>query len=91
MIVDLLEQEDVCSAASKRGKYRQVVRVRQRSSLSVPFVIIPTKEGQHPVEVKAAVTDSMLDDGIRKMLNVVVRPTRPSQPTKLRPRRWTMS
>lgn len=31
------------------------------------------KEGQYPIEVKAAVKDSMLSDGIKKMLRVVVR------------------
>uniref|UniRef100_A0A671XMM3 Complement component c3a, duplicate 5 n=1 Tax=Sparus aurata TaxID=8175 RepID=A0A671XMM3_SPAAU len=69
--VDLLEAEHVCSAASKRGRYRQEVQVGPRTTRSVPFVIIPMKDREIPIEVKAAVKDSGLTDGIRKMLRVV--------------------
>ncbi|XP_075944184.1 complement C3-like [Anarhichas minor] len=69
--VDLIEEEDVCSAASKRGKYRQEVRIGPQTTRSVPFVVIPMKIGQYSIEVKAAVKDSLLQDGIRKMLRVV--------------------
>lgn len=71
--MDLLEAEHVCSAASKRGRYRQEVQVGPRTTRSVPFVIIPMKDREIPIEVKAAVKDSGLTDGIRKMLRVVVR------------------
>lgn len=50
-----------------------MVKVGRRTTLSVPFVVIPTKEGQYPIEVKAEMQDSMLTDGIRKTLQVVVR------------------
>lgn len=70
--VDLIEEEHVCSAASRRRSYRQQVKVGPQSTSSVPFIIIPTKEGQFQIEVKAAVKDSMLSDGIRKTLRVVV-------------------
>ncbi|KAM9769659.1 complement C3-like isoform 1-T1 [Menidia menidia] len=69
--MDLTEQENVCSAASKRGRFRQEVRVGPTTTRSVPFVIIPMKEGQHSIEVKAAVKNSHLSDGIMKMLRVV--------------------
>uniref|UniRef100_A0A7N8XVI9 Complement C3 n=1 Tax=Mastacembelus armatus TaxID=205130 RepID=A0A7N8XVI9_9TELE len=69
--VDLLESENVCSSASKRVKYRQEVKVGQDSTRSVPFIIIPMKEGKLNIEVKAAVKDSSLNDGIRKTLLVV--------------------
>ncbi|XP_042282154.1 complement C3-like [Thunnus maccoyii] len=69
--VDLIEAEHVCSSASKRGKYRQEVKVGPETTRSVPFIIIPMKEGQYPIEVKAAVKDSSLSDGIQKMLRVV--------------------
>ncbi|KAF3687374.1 Complement C3 Complement C3 beta chain Complement C3 alpha chain [Channa argus] len=69
--VDLTEEENICSAASKRGRYRQEVRVGPQTTRSVPFVIIPMKEGQFRIEVKAAVKDSSLNDGIMKMLRVV--------------------
>uniref|UniRef100_UPI0037E81A37 complement C3-like n=1 Tax=Semicossyphus pulcher TaxID=241346 RepID=UPI0037E81A37 len=69
--VDLIEEEHVCSAASKHGKYRQEVKVWHQSTRAVPFVIIPMKEGQSRIEVKAAVKDSARNDGIMKMLRVV--------------------
>ncbi|XP_032389036.1 complement C3 isoform X2 [Etheostoma spectabile] len=68
--VDLIDVPHVCSAASKRGKYRQEVKVRPQATKTVPFIIIPTKEGQYHIEVKAAVKDSV-NDGIMKMLQVV--------------------
>ncbi len=73
MRVDLTEEEHVCSSASKRGRYRQEVKVGPESSRSVPFIIIPMKEGERQIEVKAAVKDSSLNDGIMKKLRVVVR------------------
>uniref|UniRef100_A0A672GGE4 Complement component c3a, duplicate 5 n=1 Tax=Salarias fasciatus TaxID=181472 RepID=A0A672GGE4_SALFA len=69
--VDLTEAQHVCSAASKRGRYRQEVNVGPQTTRSVPFVIIPMKEGEVQIEVKAAVRDSSLSDGILKMLRVV--------------------
>ncbi|XP_008300942.1 complement C3-like [Stegastes partitus] len=69
--VDLTEHAHVCSAASKRGRYRQEVEVGPLTTRSVPFVIIPMKEGQYSIEVKAAVKDSSLNDGIIKVLRVV--------------------
>uniref|UniRef100_A0A3P9MTA9 Complement C3 n=1 Tax=Poecilia reticulata TaxID=8081 RepID=A0A3P9MTA9_POERE len=69
--VELIEEENVCSVASKRGKYRQEVRVGAQTTRSVPFIIIPMKEGERSIEVKAAVKDSSLNDGVMKMLRVV--------------------
>ncbi|TMS23031.1 Complement C3 [Larimichthys crocea] len=69
--VDLTEAEHVCSVASKHGRYRQEVKMGGLTTLSVPFIIIPMKDGQYPIEVKAAVKDSSLSDGIMKMLRVV--------------------
>uniref|UniRef100_A0A3P8SVT4 Complement component c3a, duplicate 5 n=1 Tax=Amphiprion percula TaxID=161767 RepID=A0A3P8SVT4_AMPPE len=69
--VDLTEEENVCSAASKRGRYRQEVAVGPQTTRSVPFIIIPMKDGERRIEVKAAVKDSSLNDGIMKMLRVV--------------------
>uniref|UniRef100_A0A671YJF1 Complement C3-like n=1 Tax=Sparus aurata TaxID=8175 RepID=A0A671YJF1_SPAAU len=64
----------VCSSASKRRKYRQEVNVGPETTRSVPYIIIPMKQGQHPIEVKAVVKNSHLNDWIKKMLRVVVRP-----------------
>ncbi len=61
----------MCSAASKRSRFRQEVKVGPDTTRSVPFIVIPMKEGQFPIEVKAAVKDSSLHDGVMKMLRVV--------------------
>ncbi|XP_062283382.1 complement C3-like isoform X1 [Scomber scombrus] len=69
--VELIEVEHVCSAASKHGKYRQEVTVGAEMTRSVPFIIIPIKEGQYRIEVKATLKESLLSDGIIKILRVV--------------------
>ncbi|KAK5883982.1 hypothetical protein CesoFtcFv8_020249 [Champsocephalus esox] len=69
--VDLIEEDNVCSSASKRGNYSQEVRIGAQTTQSVPFIIIPMREGEFYIEVKAAVKDSFMNDGIRKMLRVV--------------------
>ncbi|XP_067438865.1 complement C3-like isoform X2 [Thunnus thynnus] len=69
--VDLIEAKHVCSSASKRGKYRQEVKVGPDTTQSVPFIIIPMKAGEYLIEVKAAVKYSHLSDGIMKPLRVV--------------------
>uniref|UniRef100_A0A3P8VZ81 Complement C3-like n=1 Tax=Cynoglossus semilaevis TaxID=244447 RepID=A0A3P8VZ81_CYNSE len=69
--VDLLETENICSSASKRTRYRQEVNVGAGTTRSVPFVIIPMKHGQFDIEVKAAVKDSSMYDGVKKSLLVV--------------------
>ncbi|KAK2815855.1 hypothetical protein Q5P01_026322 [Channa striata] len=69
--VDLIEGKDLCSVASKRGKYRQQVNVGPETTRSVPFIIIPMKYGEFAIEIKAAVKDSSLSDGIIKKLLVV--------------------
>uniref|UniRef100_UPI0037E923C7 complement C3-like n=1 Tax=Semicossyphus pulcher TaxID=241346 RepID=UPI0037E923C7 len=69
--VDLIENQHLCSAASTRRKYRQEVTVGAQTTRSVPFIIIPQKEGRFPIEVKAAVKYSMLRDGLSKVLHVV--------------------
>uniref|UniRef100_A0A3P9IWJ0 Complement component c3a, duplicate 5 n=1 Tax=Oryzias latipes TaxID=8090 RepID=A0A3P9IWJ0_ORYLA len=69
--IDLAEEKDTCSAASKRGKYRQELNVGAMSTRSVPFIIIPMKEGTLPIEVKAAVKNKYMSDGVKKDLQVV--------------------
>lgn len=70
--MDLLEEGDICSSASKRGKYRQELQVGGETTRAVSFVIIPMKVGEFPVNVQAAVRDSWITDGVKKMLRVVV-------------------
>uniref|UniRef100_A0A673L9A5 Complement C3-like n=1 Tax=Sinocyclocheilus rhinocerous TaxID=307959 RepID=A0A673L9A5_9TELE len=69
--VEFMETEDVCSSASKKGKYRTTVSVDKGSSTAVSYVIIPMTLGNHDIEVKASAYD--LSDGVRKPLKVVVR------------------
>uniref|UniRef100_A0A8C9S0P9 Complement C3 n=1 Tax=Scleropages formosus TaxID=113540 RepID=A0A8C9S0P9_SCLFO len=80
--VDLMETESVCSAASKKRRYREEVEVPPMSSVSIPFVIIPMAIGEHSIEVKAAVYDSVLTDGVKKNLRVVEIKTIVLDPTK---------
>ncbi|NP_571317.1 complement C3a.1 precursor [Danio rerio] len=69
--VEFMESADVCSLASKKGKYRTTVTIPKESSLSVPYVIIPMTLGNHMIEVKAAAYDAVYTDGVRKGLKVV--------------------
>uniref|UniRef100_A0A4W5R9W9 Anaphylatoxin-like domain-containing protein n=1 Tax=Hucho hucho TaxID=62062 RepID=A0A4W5R9W9_9TELE len=69
--VELRETSEVCSSASKKGKYIVTVMVDARSTRSVPFVIIPMELGLHTIEVKASVRDWGGRDGIKKELRVV--------------------
>ena len=69
--IELIENPDVCSSASKRGKYSQQVKVGASTTRAVPFIIIPMKEGELNIEVKAAVKDSWHGDGVMKPLRVV--------------------
>uniref|UniRef100_A0A8C1WW69 Complement C3-like n=1 Tax=Cyprinus carpio TaxID=7962 RepID=A0A8C1WW69_CYPCA len=69
--VEFMETEDVCSSASKKGKYRTTVSVDKGSSISVSYVIIPMTLGNHMIEVKASAYDSIYTDGVRKPLKVV--------------------
>ncbi|XP_034543955.1 complement C3-like [Notolabrus celidotus] len=70
--VELVEDAHLCSAASKRGKYVQEVRVGSGTTRSVSYIIIPMQKGKFPIEVKAVVKRSYeLSDGVKKMLLVV--------------------
>ncbi|XP_048051365.1 complement C3-like [Megalobrama amblycephala] len=69
--VEFMETEDVCSFASKKGKYRTIVNVDKDSSIAVSYVIIPMTLGNHMIEVKASAYDSVHTDGVRKSLKVV--------------------
>ncbi|KAL6481995.1 hypothetical protein MHYP_G00100750 [Metynnis hypsauchen] len=71
--VEFIETENICSAASKKGKYRTTVNVDAQSSRSVSYIIIPMELGNHWIEVKAAVLGLGGSDGVRKALKVVVR------------------
>ncbi|XP_061576908.1 complement C3-like isoform X3 [Cololabis saira] len=69
--VEMKEDSGVCSAAYKKGWFRQEVRVGPMTTRAVPFIVIPMKDGEVPIEIKAAVKNSYYHDGIKKMLRVV--------------------
>ncbi|XP_061576834.1 complement C3-like isoform X3 [Cololabis saira] len=69
--VDIREEYDVCNAAYKKGMYSQEVQVGAQTTRSVSFIIIPMKLGDVPVEITAAVKNSLFSDAVRKMLRVV--------------------
>ncbi|KAL2076630.1 hypothetical protein ACEWY4_027775 [Coilia grayii] len=69
--VELFETPTVCSIATKKTKYRTTIEMDRMTSRAVPFVIIPMELGKHTIEVKAAVYDSLLSDGVKKDLLVV--------------------
>uniref|UniRef100_A0A8C2A3B1 Complement component c3a, duplicate 4 n=1 Tax=Cyprinus carpio TaxID=7962 RepID=A0A8C2A3B1_CYPCA len=68
--VELMETKDICSPASKRGKFYTTVTVDAKSSYSVPFVLVPLALGRHAIEVKAAAAGRG-SDGVKKDLLVV--------------------
>ena len=70
--MELLETKDVCSVATKKGKYRDTIEMDAMTSRAVPFVMIPMQLGKHTIEVKAAVQDEIMTDGVKKDLLVVV-------------------
>ncbi|KAI7811071.1 complement C3 [Triplophysa rosa] len=71
--VEFVETVGVCSAASKKGKYKTTVEVQPFSSRSVSYVIIPMmlsgENNIYMIEVKAAAFD--FTDGVKKELKVV--------------------
>ncbi|XP_059191712.1 complement C3-like isoform X2 [Centropristis striata] len=72
VLVELIEAEHVCSSASTRKRFRQEVRIGSKTTRSVPFIIIPMKDGKFDIEVKAfAKNEYALRDGVRKKLLVV--------------------
>ncbi|KAG5278132.1 hypothetical protein AALO_G00095550 [Alosa alosa] len=69
--VEIMETKDVCSVATKKGKFRTIIELDPMTSRAVPFVIIPMQLGKHTIEVKAAVYDEVITDGVKKDLLVV--------------------
>ncbi|XP_053075973.1 complement C3-like isoform X3 [Acinonyx jubatus] len=60
-----------CSQATARKPYQQILEIPAKSSIAVPFLLVPLKVGLHNVEVKAAVDNRFLMDGVKKLLKVV--------------------
>ncbi|XP_008058979.1 complement C3, partial [Carlito syrichta] len=69
--VELLHNPAFCSLATAKKRHQQTVTIPSKSSLSIPYVIVPLKVGLQDVEVKAAVYNQYMSDGVRKALKVV--------------------
>uniref|UniRef100_A0A8C9F6M0 Complement C3 n=1 Tax=Pavo cristatus TaxID=9049 RepID=A0A8C9F6M0_PAVCR len=69
--VELMYNPALCSASTSKTRYQQIFQLEPQSSHAVPFIIVPLQLGQHDVEVKAAVWDSFVSDGVKKKLRVV--------------------
>uniref|UniRef100_A0A8B9JNQ7 Complement component c3a, duplicate 1 n=1 Tax=Astyanax mexicanus TaxID=7994 RepID=A0A8B9JNQ7_ASTMX len=72
LLVVFRETKDVCSAASKKGKYRTTVSIDAMSSRSISYFIIPMKLGNFEIEVKAVSIDSGYGEAVKKQLKVVI-------------------
>ncbi|GAB5567620.1 complement C3-like [Prionailurus iriomotensis] len=71
--VELLYNPAFCSLATAKKRYQQILNIPAKSSMAVPFVVVPLKVGLHEVEVKAAVYNRFIMDGVKKPLKVVAR------------------
>ncbi|XP_053556151.1 complement C3 [Bombina bombina] len=64
-------KENVCSLANKHKSYQQTVSVPKKKSRVVKYVIIPLKEGNVEIEVRADVKGELVSDRVKKNLNVM--------------------
>lgn len=69
--VELLHNPAFCSLATAKKRYYQTIEIPPKSSVPVPYVIVPLKIGLQEVEVKAAVYNHFISDGVKKTLKVV--------------------
>ncbi|KAK1342821.1 hypothetical protein QTO34_015588 [Cnephaeus nilssonii] len=69
--VEMLYNPAFCSMATAKKRHLQTVSIPPKSSLAVPYVIVPLKTGLQEVEVKATVYRYFITDGVRKTLKVV--------------------
>uniref|UniRef100_G1Q7J2 Complement C3-like n=1 Tax=Myotis lucifugus TaxID=59463 RepID=G1Q7J2_MYOLU len=69
--VEMLYNPAFCSLATAKKRHLQTVTIPPKSSLDMPYVIVPLKVGLQEVEVKATVYRYFITDGVRKTLKVV--------------------
>uniref|UniRef100_A0A8C5UL27 Complement C3 n=1 Tax=Microcebus murinus TaxID=30608 RepID=A0A8C5UL27_MICMU len=69
--VELLHNPAFCSLATAKKRHHQTVTIKPKTSLAIPYVIVPLKVGLQEVEVKAAVYNRFISDGVKKTLKVV--------------------
>ncbi|XP_030635401.1 complement C3 [Chanos chanos] len=70
VFVEIFENPEICSSATKKKKYRTRVSVNSMTSRAVPFVIIPMDVGEFSIEVRAFTPDG-IGDHVRRPLKVV--------------------
>ncbi|ELK32043.1 Complement C3 [Myotis davidii] len=69
--VEMLYNPAFCSLATAKKRHLQTVTIPPKSSVAVPYVIVPLMVGLQEVEVKATVYRYFITDGVRKTLKVV--------------------
>ncbi|XP_052602753.1 complement C3 [Peromyscus californicus insignis] len=69
--VELLHNPAFCSLATAKKRYYQTIEIPAKSSVAIPYVLVPLKIGLQEVEVKAAVYGHFISDGVKKTLKVV--------------------
>ncbi|XP_067320118.1 venom factor-like [Anolis sagrei] len=79
--VELIHNPVFCSAATAKQRYRHDVTIGAQSSAAIPFVLVPLELGLHDIEVKGAVWNLMVSDGVIKKLRVVPEGIRRSHVT----------
>ncbi|OBS78296.1 hypothetical protein A6R68_19306 [Neotoma lepida] len=82
--VELLHNPAFCSLATAKKRYYQTIEIPPKSSLAVPYVIVPLKIGLQEVEVKAAVYGHFISDGVKKTLKVVPEGVRVNKTVAIR-------
>ncbi|KAM9493800.1 complement C3-like [Clarias gariepinus] len=71
VLVVLSKTQDVCSVAFTED-HKQEVLVRARSSMLIPYTVIPLQVGEFPLQVTAVSSSFSGRDAIRKTLRVVL-------------------
>ncbi|KAG7315486.1 hypothetical protein KOW79_021574 [Hemibagrus wyckioides] len=71
VLVVLAKTEDMCSVAFTED-HKQEVFVKARSSVLIPYTVIPLRAGELPLQVTAVSRSFIGEDAIRKNLHVVV-------------------
>lgn len=68
----LAKTEDMCSVAFTED-HKQEVLVLARSSVLIPYTVIPLRTGELPLQVTAVSRSFTGRDAVRKSLHAVVR------------------
>ncbi|XP_032891396.1 complement C3-like [Amblyraja radiata] len=63
--------ENLCSRATPHKRFTALVKVPGKSTVVVPFVIVPLTVGEIMIEVKASVPGVFVNDAVRKPLRVL--------------------